>query len=108
MKMIIKPIARFHNWLSDKDFIWWPFSFLRPEAKIEMDMKLVFQMTACFGGLSFFMLSGFQLANNALDFSTLIGNFFFCTIGFGTWFSLVTKPLWNVRARELKKGHPWP
>jgi len=98
---ILNVLALFHNWLSDKDFIWWPFSFLRPEPKEYLTFKLTFLMTACFGGLAFMMFMIFAVVNNAFYFNSAVSTFFMCFFGFFIWFNLVTKPLWNHRAREI-------
>ena len=96
-------ITQFHNWLSDKDFIWWPFSFLRPEPQVPMTFKLTSLMTACFGGLAFLMFTVMAVMNNAFTAETGIQTLLFCFGGFFTWFNLITKPLWNRRARALAK-----
>jgi hypothetical protein len=96
-------ITQFHNWLSDKDFIWWPFSFLRPEPNVPMTIKLTSLMTACFGGLAFLMFTIMAIMNNAYTAETAIQTFLFCFGGFFAWFNLITKPLWNRRARALAK-----
>ncbi len=95
-------LASFHNWLSDKDFIWWPFSFLRPEKHELITLRLILTMTGCFGGLSAAFFTLLALVN-----STLTGPYFFITLasslsGFFLWFSLITRPLWNRRARRLR------
>ncbi len=100
---IISVLAAFHNWLSDKDFIWWPFSFLRPKPEIPMNFKLTLQMTGCFGGLTFVFLTGFAIANNAFSLESTFLTFLSCMIGFFLWFNLITKPFWNYRANRLKK-----
>lgn len=96
-------ITQFHNWLSDKDFIWWPFSFLKPMPSEVMTFKLTTYMTLCFGGLAFLMFSIMAIMNNAFSFSYGASVFFSCFGGFFIWFNVVTKPLWNRRARVLKK-----
>jgi hypothetical protein len=96
-------ITQLHNWLSDKDFIWWPFSFLRPEPQVPMTLKLTSLMTACFGGLAFLMFTIMAIMNNAFTADTAIQTFFFCFAGFFFWFNAITKPLWNRRARTLAK-----
>ena len=101
---LLNLITLLHNWLSDKDFIWWPFSFLRPEANEEMTLKLTSLMTLCFGGLSFLMFSILAIANNAFTLETSFTTFLGCFLGFFGWFNLVTKPLWNRRAREIKQS----
>lgn len=95
---ILDWIANTHNWIADRDFVWWPFSFLRPDKKTPMTLKHVFQMTLAFGGLAFVMFSGLAFANNALNFKFASSVFFTSFLGFFIWFSLITKPLWNRRA----------
>ncbi len=96
-------IAAFHNWLADKDFLWWPFSFLRPSKETRMTNSHVLMMSVCFGGLTFLMFTAFAVINNMftleLAFLTLIGG----PPSFALWFWCITKPLWNVRARELQQ-----
>jgi hypothetical protein len=94
-------ITNFHNWLSDKDFIWWPFSFLRPEPKVPMTFKLTLHMTGCFGGLAFLMFSVMALMNNALTFDYAFSVLLSAFGGFFVWFNIVTRPLWNRRAVKL-------
>lgn len=93
----------FHNWISDKDFIWWPFSFLRPDPKEPITFKLTLLMTACFGGLAFLMFTILAIANNAFSGQYAISIFLSCFAGFFLWFNLITKPLWNRRVRSLRK-----
>ncbi len=94
-------IAGLHNWFADKDFLWWPFSFLRPEAKEIMTFSHVANMTLCFGGLSTLMFVIFAIANNVFTASFFIMILLSCFGGFLFWFALITKPLWNIRARKL-------
>jgi hypothetical protein len=96
-------ITQFHNWLSDKDFIWWPFSFLRPAADVEMTLKLTSLMTVCFGGLSYLFFTIFAVMNNLFTIESSFVTFVSCFGGFFIWFNSVTRPLWNRRARQLKK-----
>ena len=100
---ILDLLTQFHNWLSDKDFIWWPFSFLRPEPNVPMTFKLTLVMTLSFGGLAFMMFSVMAFMNNALTFDYALSIFLTSFIGFFLWFNLITKPLWNRRANSLKK-----
>ena len=96
-------LTHFHNWVSDKDFIWWPFSFLRPEAHEPITFKTSLLMTACFGGLSFVMFTTLAIANNAFDAQSALFTLVGCFLGFFLWFNLVTRPLWNRRSRALSK-----
>ncbi len=95
-------ITDFHNWISDKDFIWWPFSFLRPEKNQPMTMKLVLTMTACFSGLGTLMFTAFAIVNNMFSASALFQTLFFSFLLFFVWFSLITRFFWNRRAVKLK------
>lgn len=103
---IFELITLFHNWLSDKDFIWWPFSFLRPQPQEFITFKLTSLMTGCFGGLAFLMFSVMAVMNNAMTAEYAISVFLSCFGGFFIWFNLVTKPLWNRRARALSASIP--
>ncbi len=94
-------ITLFHNWISDKDFIWWPFSFLRPGPEEIMTFKQTSLMTLCFGGLSFLMFTIFAVVNNAFSLETASMTFLGCFAGFFLWFNLITKPLWNRRSKKL-------
>lgn len=96
-------IPNVHNWLSDRDFIWWPFSFLRPAPATVMTFQHTLLMTACFGGLAFLMFTAFAVMNNMFTASAAVSTFMYCFGGFFVWFNLITKPLWNYRARRLKK-----
>lgn len=99
---LLELVAIFHNWLSDKDFIWWPFSFLRPEKNIPMTIKDTTLMTGCFGGLAFVMFTVMAVMNNAFTIETAFTTFLVCFGGFFVWFNLITKPLWNRRAHSKK------
>lgn len=92
-----------HNWISDKDFIWWPFSFLRPDPKDPITFKMTLLMTACFGSLAFLMFTILAIANNAFTAEYAVSILVSCFSGFFLWFNLITKPLWNRRSRELQK-----
>lgn len=92
-----------HNWISDKDFIWWPFSFLRPEPKDPITFKMTLLMTACFGSLAFLMFTILSIVNNAFTAEYAVSILLSCFGGFFIWFNLITKPLWNRRSRELQK-----
>jgi len=100
---LLELLTLFHNWISDKDFVWWPFSFLRPEPKEPITFKLALLMTACFGSLAFLMFTILAIANNAFSANYAVSVFISCFVGFFLWFNLVTRPLWNRRSRQLQK-----
>jgi len=104
IKKCLNVLPDAHNWLSDKDFIWWPFSFLRPEPKTSISFKHTLYMAGCFGGLSFLMFVGFSVVSNMFTASSAVNTFMICFGGFFAWFNIVTRPLWNYRARELQKN----
>ena len=93
--------TNFHGWVSDKDFIWWPFSFLRPAKHDPITMKLVLQMSLCFSGLGTIMFTAFAIVNNVFSVSTMFQTLFFSFLAFFIWFTLVTRTFWNRRARFL-------
>ena len=103
IEKFLSVIPNAHNWLSDKDFIWWPFSFLRPAPNASMSFQHTLYMTGCFGGLSFLMFVGFSVVNNMFTGSSAINTLLICFGGFFAWFNIVTRPLWNYRARQLQK-----
>ncbi len=102
MKKLLWLVPDIHNWLSDRDFIWWPFSFLRPPKNELISFQQTLLMTGCFGGLSFVMFTAFAVVNNMFSFDSAIWTFIGCFGGFFAWFNLITKPLWNLRAKKLK------
>jgi len=106
MKFIYQILSAFpnaHNWLSDREFIWWPFSFLRPTPSTVMSFSHTLLMTLCFGGLSFLMFVAFAVVNNMFTASSAINTFSMCFGGFFVWFNVVTRPFWNYRARKLSR-----
>ena len=89
--------------LSDKDFIWFPFLFLRPKAHEAIDLRRLVMMIFCFGlyGSLVWPVKQFISGNP----TTLNGWSVFslkCFIFFTLWLGLVTRPLWNQRARRAK------
>lgn len=102
LKKILLVLPSAHNWLSDKDFIWWPFSFLKPEKHVSISFQHTLLMTACFGGLTMLMFTGFAVVNNVFTLDSALMNLCFSFGGFFIWFNLVTKPLWNLRAKDLQ------
>lgn len=96
-------LALFHNWLCDKDFIWWPFSFLRPAPHECITFYQAWLMTLCFGGMTFIIFTVYAIMNNAFDLSAGVLTLISCLLSFFLWFNLITRPLWNRRARMLQQ-----
>lgn len=65
-------------------------------------MQIVMMMTTCFGGLAFLMFTVFAVINNALTADAVLITFISCFLGFFLWFALITRPLWNIRVRQLR------
>ncbi len=42
-------IEEFMNWLTDMDWGWWPFLFLRPAKDMKITMLQLAKMSLCFG-----------------------------------------------------------
>jgi len=95
-------IANFHNWFVDKDFLWWPFAWMRPAKNELMTFKKTGQIALAFGGLITAIFIGLSIMEGRFSFEYL---FYLALMSFGffwIWFSFVTKPLWNVRVYELR------
>jgi hypothetical protein len=96
-------LTMFHNWVCDKDFIWWPFSFLKPTARESMSFRQTMMMTLCFGSLTFVIFAFYALANNMFSWWTALLTLISCYISFFLWFNLITRPFWNRRAKQLQR-----
>ncbi|MFY7993472.1 MAG: hypothetical protein ACOVP4_09290 [Bacteriovoracaceae bacterium] len=103
MKKLVDRLIEVHGYISDKDFIWWPFSFLRPERNQEITPKNKILMTFCFGGASSLMLAIVAIMNNAFEVGSFLQTSATLVASFFIWFSIVTVPLWNARARKLNR-----
>ncbi len=100
---LIERIEFWHNTASDTKFVWFPFHFLKPNPNVEIGAKLRIKMTICFG-----LYYGIFAAIRSCLFSDLkIGTTVakdvpLAVLFFAVWFSFVTAPLWNMRAKRLK------
>ncbi|HLW56539.1 MAG TPA: hypothetical protein VKY27_04085 [Bacteriovoracaceae bacterium] len=99
----MKYIALIHNWFLDFDFFWWPFSILKPLPHQLITWNKVMKMSLCFGILIWAFISVYYTMQMGFNFEFLIVNFIGSIAGFFLWFGLITKPLWNYRAKRLKK-----
>jgi len=103
MHKLLKTVMDQYHSLSDKNFIWFPFTVLRPKPNELIGLNKLILMIFCFGlygsilwplkqwlGDSEFTLNGWAVfALKSLGF-------------FSVWFTVVTRPLWNQRARSLQ------
>lgn len=97
----MKYLALIHNWFIDFDFCWWPFSILKPLPHELITWKKVTHMSLCFGLLIWGFIAVYSLLQTGLNLSFLLTNLFASVLSLFLWFGLVTKPLWNYRARRL-------
>lgn len=95
-------MALYHD-LSDKDFIWFPFLFLRPKPSQAIHLGRLVAMIFCFGlygslvwPLKQWLYGGPFTLNGWAVFTLKCFGFF------AVWLSVVTRPLWNQRARALQ------
>lgn len=96
-------LADAHNWFADKDFLWWPFSFLRPKAHERMTFNHTLQMTTAFGALTSVFFLVFMAMNGGLTLEAGALTALSCFMSFFLWFNAVTRPLWNRRANRKSK-----
>ena len=96
-------ITRFHGKLSDLKATWFPFLFLKPaSASVPITHHRLLLMIPCFAS---WLLVGWLLRewivgqSESLHFTGIARVYGYMLSGFALWFNLVTKPLWNRRAR---------
>ena len=98
-------LTEIHGRLSDLKAVWLPFLFLKPNsASTPITHRRMFAMTACFAA---WLMLGLALRElifgdpRSLTPAKLLRIYGYAAIGFALWFSCVTRPLWNRRARLL-------
>lgn len=108
----MRKIEDIANYLTDMDWGWWPFSFLRPAKNVEMTAGRVFKISLYYGpftGLLMYLIFGINgliphFPNirdtiPALLASVIIGTGLFF-IGYLFTFAY----FWNQRAKRLQRG----
>jgi hypothetical protein len=99
----LEKIERFHNRLSDQNFIWFPFGFLKPKPEQRIGIVLRLKMTFLFG-------PSFSAANairnlafgRPIELPELAKSTLLVTAFFLVWFNIVTAYFWNRRANRLQ------
>ena len=92
------------NSLSDQDWGWWPFLFLRPEQDEYMDNILVLKLTLYYGlffsivGILFLSATGVELMVQQLIVGVLLFHVFFFAL-----YRVSFATMWNRRASRLQK-----
>lgn len=105
MPKLFSSFMRHYHALSDKDFIWFPFTKLRPAPHEAIGLPKLLLMVLCFAlygallwPLKQWILRAPITREGWLWFTLKCGVFFL------VWFSCVTRPLWNQRARSVKRS----
>jgi ABC-type uncharacterized transport system permease subunit len=105
VKGVIDRIEIIHNQLSDSNWVWFPFLFLKPKASEKINQKRKFLMSICFG---FYFTAALVIRNvlfsRPTDIESLPTLALSSVLGFFFWFTLVTAYFWNRRAKRLQKG----
>ena len=98
-------ITEFHGRLSDLRAVWLPFLFLKPgSASTPITVRRMFVMVICFAA---WLAIGLVLREvifgdpSSLTPAKLLHLYGCAVVGFAIWFNVVTRPLWNRRARLL-------
>jgi hypothetical protein len=103
-KRFLIKIVDGHNHLSDKNYIWFPFVFLRPLPTERITMRRILVMTLCFSIYGFIFLAIRQWLNKEFELEDWLKKSGMIVIVFFVWFNLVTARLWNYRSDKLNKG----
>ena len=105
---LLDRVTSFHGRLSDSKIVWWPFLFLKPANSKELiGVSKMAQMTVCFAA---WLLVGWILRESLLGrigsirFEDILRIYLILIVAFALWFNLVTRPLWNRRARANAAG----
>lgn len=97
-------IEDLHNKASDTKFVWFPFAFLRPNKHEEICFARLVLMAIFFGsyyGIFFCVKQIFF--GEVLTTEGALKNTIVAILCFLFWFSLVTAPCWNRRAKKIRK-----
>lgn len=102
--MWLEKLEKAHNQASDTTFVWFPFTWLRPLVTEEISTPRRIFMALAFGVYygTFFSLKDYFFNNRAF-FESIWTNTIGAIALFFVWFSIVTTPLWNRRAKRASK-----
>jgi hypothetical protein len=99
--MTLKKIAELHFELSQKNFIWFPFIFLKPASHQTLKHKKVLLMSLCFGTYFYLMQLVWSVLLTKPDKLVIkSGELLFYITLFFLWFECVTRPLWNYSIKH--------
>jgi hypothetical protein len=90
------------NDVSDRDWSWWPFLWLRPEKNAHLSLTRILSLSVLYGVPSS-VLMGFGIT---LLRAPSMSELFFTAVAFPALFlftgSVVVAPMWNRRADRLR------
>ncbi len=93
------------NWLSDKDWGWWPVVSLRPPKDKRIDSLLTFKLTLIFGPLAGLVTVAFLIwAEGPLSFLEAFFIMNACFVVYFLFVRFITAYFWNKRAKRLTIG----
>ena len=103
LKKAMEAIVYWHGKVSDTNYIWFPYLFLKPAPSESISLiKSTFIMAPLWGlymglpyGLYFMYSQGWSISDTGL----LVAKF---GLFFVFWFNIVTRPLWNSRAKQIQ------
>lgn len=99
---MLAKIVFWHGKVSDTNYIWFPYLFLKPQPHEEISFLKASLIMAPLWGIYMGLPYGvyFMVTENwpLIKFGVYIGKF---SVFFLVWFNVVTRPLWNLRAKGL-------
>ena len=91
------------NSLTDQDWGWRPFLFLRPDKEQDMTNTLLLKMTFCFGSsLAALLLLLRWLVEHTITLASIAAVAAGCWVGFLLAYKFTFAIFWNRRARRLR------
>ncbi len=103
MTTLLNKIEYWHNRISDGNFVWFPFLFLKLKPEEWMSLKHRLLMTLCFS--AYYAVAGLLkrlIWNGHYMLVHLQSDLFNSSILFFIWFNLVTAYFWNRRVKRIK------
>lgn len=101
---MINSLEKFMNWLTDMDWGWWPFLFLRPKKNKLMNNRVLYKMSLYFGSIGGF-IAGYINYLKSKDYLQVVVIFFLEIILFFIVYKLTFAYFWNRRAKRLMKAN---
>jgi len=95
-------LENFMNRLTDMNWGWWPFLFLRPEKEEIMTLKYLAKISLYYGLLYGILLGiyAYYITHNKISFLFPVAFILFFFVGFSSTFAI----FWNRRSRRLQES----